>query len=359
MGVMSLTELRSHIDTVDDRLLDLLNERATLVAKVASMKERLDVPFYVPSRERAIVERLAQKNSGPFPTEALRPVFQEIMSACLSLERVVKIAYLGPEATYTHLAVKKQFGLSARAQPCGTIAAVFSEVEKGGADFGVVPVENSTEGVVTHTLDTFLETPLLISAEIALAITHCLLLRPGVEFASIERVYSHPQALAQCRRWLATNLPLRAIVEATSTAEAARLARDDATGAAIGAEMAAKLYDLVVHRRQIEDLAENFTRFLVIGNVQADRTGADRTSLCVAVGDGPGALHLVLGPFAKHGVNMTRIESRPSRKRPWDYVFFIDVDGHASDAPIAEAIAEAKTVANEVRILGAYPRASI
>jgi chorismate mutase / prephenate dehydratase len=356
---MSLTELRNGIDAIDDRLLELLNDRARLVAAVADLKEQLAVPFYVPSREREIVERLSLKNPGPFPTEALRPVLQEIFSACLSLEKTVKVAYLGPEATYTHLAVKKQFGLSARTQSCGTIAAVFAEVEKGAADFGVVPVENSTEGIVTHTLDNFLESELSISAEIALPISHCLLVKSGLEFSKITRLYSHAQALAQCRQWIAANLPRAAIVEASSTADAARLARDDPQGGAIGGEMAAKLYDLVVLRTQIADLAENLTRFLVIGRHQAERTGADRTSLCVALGDGPGALHRLLGPFARLGVNMTRIESRPSRKRPWDYVFFVDLDGHASDPPIAEAIAEASKVASVIRILGAYPRAKV
>src|SRR5262245_13472301 len=204
---MDLATLRAQTDAADDEILRLLNERARLVGDVASLKERMQVPFYVPSREREIVERLASVNPGPFPTESLRPVFQEIFSACLSLEIVVKVAYLGPEATFTHMAVRQQFGLSARAIPVGTIAGVFEEVDRGRADFGVVPVENSTEGVVNHTLDTFVDSDLKICAEIAMQVTHCLLVRPGLDLGELERVYSHPQALAQCRRWLSAHLP--------------------------------------------------------------------------------------------------------------------------------------------------------
>ncbi|MBI4509714.1 MAG: prephenate dehydratase [Deltaproteobacteria bacterium] len=354
---MELVTLRAQIDALDEEILRLLNERAKLVAQVATLKERLDIPFYVPSREREIIERLTARNSGPFPSEALRPVFQEIFSACLSLEKRVQVAYLGPEATFTHMAVKRQFGLSARTIPVGTIAGVFEEVERGSADFGVVPIENSTEGVVNHTLDTFMETEANISAEILLEVTQCLLCKPGLESGQIERVYSHPQALAQCRRWLAANLPGVTVVEAASTAEAARLARDDSRGAAIASEMAARVYDLLVLRRKIEDLALNVTRFLVIGKKQADRTGADKTSLLLALRDEPGILYRVLGPFAEAGINMTKIESRPSRRKPWEYVFFVDVDGHQSDQPLAQAIAGLSGACESLKVLGSYPKA--
>jgi chorismate mutase/prephenate dehydratase len=352
---MDLSELRTRIDATDDELLRLLNERAALVREVAALKERLAVPFYVPSREREIVERLAAKNTGPFPTAALQPVFQEIMSACLTLERVLKIAYLGPEATFTHMAVKRQFGLSARGIPVGTIAGVFEEVERGRADFGVVPVENSAEGVVNHTLDTFVESDLKISAEVVLEVSHCLLVRPGTELGQVERVYSHPQALAQCRRWLVANLPRASLLEAASTADAARLARDDARGAAIASELAAKLYDLAVARQRLEDVAQNVTRFLVIGRLQADHTGRDKTSIVVALRDEPGILYRVLQPFADAGINMTKIESRPSRKRPWEYFFFIDVDGHAKDERLAQALALVAKASESVKVLGSYP----
>src|SRR5688572_18793091 len=283
-----LSGLRAEIDRIDDEILERLNRRAKLVGDVASLKERMQVPFYVPSRERAIVDRLAAANPGPFPTDAIRPVFQEIFSACLSLERTVRVAYLGPEATYTHMAVKRQFGLSARAIPVGTIAGVFDEVARGGADFGVVPVENSSEGVVSHTLDTFVGSDLKISAEILLEIHHCLLVRAGVELAQVERVYSHPQGLAQCRKWLAANLPSAALIEAASTSEAARMARDDAAGAAVASELAARLHDLTVARRSIADLMHNVTRFLVIGEKQAEPTGRDRTSILVELRNEPG-----------------------------------------------------------------------
>jgi chorismate mutase/prephenate dehydratase len=354
---MDLVTLRESIDHIDDEILRLLNERATLVGQVASLKERMQVPFYVPSRERAIVDRLSQANHGPFPTEAIRPVFQEIFSACLSLEKRIRVAYLGPEATFTHTAVKRQFGLSARAIPVGTIAGVFEEIERGGADFGVVPVENSTEGVVNHTLDTFVGSDLKISAEIVMEIQQNLLVRPGVELAQIQRVYSHPQAIAQCRRWLADNLPRATIIEAPSTADASRQARDDANGAAVASELAARLYDLVVTRRNIADLSQNVTRFLVIGRAQAEPTGNDKTSILIEIEDKPGILYKVLQPFAERGVNMTRIESRPSRRRPWEYVFFVDVDGHQRDAALSAAIAEVGRQVVAVKVLGSYPKA--
>src|SRR4051812_12219164 len=234
-----LAGVRAEIDATDDEILRLLNQRARLVAAVADLKSALQVPFYVPSRERQIAERLSAHNAGPFPTEAIRSVFQEIFSACLPLEKTVRVAYLGPEGTFSHMAVKRQFGMSARATPIGTIPGVFEEVERGNADIGVVPVENTTEGVVNHTLDSFMESDLKISAEIALEVTMCLLARAGTEIGQIERVYSIPIAAAQVRRWLATNLPRATLVESRSTVEGARLAHDDARGAAVASEMAA------------------------------------------------------------------------------------------------------------------------
>jgi chorismate mutase/prephenate dehydratase len=354
---MDLDSLRQAIDALDDRLLELLNERAKLVADVATLKEQMQVPFYVPSRERAIVSRLTAANPGPFPNEGLRVVLQEVFSACLSLEKTVRVAYLGPEATFTHMAVKRQFGMSARAIPVGTIAGVFEEVERGGADFGVVPVENSTEGVVNHTLDSFLVSELKISAEIVLSVSQCLLGRAGEELGAIDRVYSHPQALAQCRRWLASNLPRAALVEAPSTSEAARLVAGDARGAAVGSDLAARVNDLVVLRRHISDLAQNVTRFLVIGRSQAAATGNDRTSILLELRDEPGILFRVLEPLSRMGVNMSKIESRPSRRRPWEYVFFIDVDGHQSEKKVADAVAEVSPACTSLKVLGSYPKA--
>ena len=352
-----LTELRVGIDRADDEILALLNRRAGLVGEVAELKAALEVPFYVPSRERQIAERLAAENPGPFPTEAIRNVFQEIFSACLTLERRVRVAYLGPEGTFSHMAVKQQFGLSARATPIGTIPAVFEEVARGNADFGVVPVENTTEGGIIHTFDTFLDSDLKISAEIALEVHMCLLARAGLELSEIERVYSIPVAAGQCKRWLAAHLPRATVVESRSTAEGARLARDDARGAAVGAEIAARLYDLVVARRNIEDSPHNMTRFLIVGREQADRTGRDKTSLLLVTRDEPGILFKVLGAFASRGINMGKIESRPSGKRPWEYVFFVDVDGHESDPLVAAALAEVRQGCETLKVLGSYPRA--
>jgi chorismate mutase/prephenate dehydratase len=352
-----LSEIRKKIDATDDEILRLLNARAGFVGRVADLKTALEVPFYVPSRERQIAERLSAANPGPFPTEAIRAVFQEIFSACLSLEKKVRVAYLGPEGTFSHQAVKRQFGLSARATPMGTIPAVFDEVERGNADFGVVPVENTTEGIVHHTLDTFIESDLKVSAEIALEVNMCLLARAGVDVAQIERVYSIPIALGQCRRWLATNLPRATLVEARSTADAARQAHDDARGAAVASEMAARLHDLHVVRRKIEDLAHNMTRFLLIGRQQAEPTGRDKTSVLLVTRDEPGILFRTLGAFAQRGLNMTKIESRPSRRRPWEYVFFLDIDGHESDPEVAAALAEVRAACESVKVLGSYPKA--
>jgi chorismate mutase / prephenate dehydratase len=352
-----LAEIRSQIDATDDEILRLLNRRAGFVATVADLKAVLQVPFYVPSRERQIAERLSAANPGPFPTEAIRSVFQEIFSACLSLEKKVRVAYLGPEGTFSHQAVKRQFGLSARATPMGTIPAVFEEVERGNADFGVVPVENTTEGIVLHTLDSFMESELKISAEIALEVNMCLLARAGTDLQQIERVYSIPIALGQCRRWLATNVPRATLVEARSTADAARQAHDDARGAAVASEMAAKLYDLEVLRRKIEDLPYNMTRFLLLGRQQAEPTGRDKTSVLLVTRDEPGILFRTLGAFAQRGLNMTKIESRPSRRAPWQYVFFVDIDGHERDEKVAAALAEVRAGCESVKVLGSYPKA--
>jgi chorismate mutase/prephenate dehydratase len=372
-----LDELRRDIDAVDDEILALLNRRARLVRSVAAWKEAHARPFYVPERERAVVERLTAQNAGPFPSDGIRPVFAEIMSACLSLEQRLRVAYLGPEATFTHQASRTRFGLSARYLPAATIAGVFAEVEKGAADLGVVPVENSTEGVVSHTLDVFMDSDLAIHQEIVLEVSHCLLTRAG-SLADVKKVFSHPQALAQCRAWLAGNLPGAATIEVASTALAARLAGDDAQAAAVASELAAQLYDLPVARRKIEDERVNITRFLVVGPPPKDGGaegpvsgppspsgepppigdgGSFKTSLMFTLRDQPGGLHRALAPFAAHGVNLTRIESRPSRRRAWDYAFFIDLDGHVAEPRVAAALAEFRPGCELVKVLGCYVRA--
>lgn len=352
-----LSRIRGEIDRTDDELLRLLNHRARFVARVAELKEQLQVPFYVPSRERQIIERLSVANLGPFPGDAIRSVFQEIFSACLSLEKTVRVAYLGPEGTFSHMAVKHQFGLSARAIPVKTISGVFEEVERGAADLGVVPVENSTEGVIVPTLDSFVDSELRISSEIMLKISLCLLAREEADLERIERVYSIPVALAQCRGWLAAHLPRATLVESGSTAEAARSAHGDSTGVAVASEMAAKLYDLRVLRRNIEDLTQNATRFLVLGRQRSEPTGRDKTSLLLTTRDQPGVLYRVLGGFAERGLNMTKIESRPSRRRAWEYIFFVDIDGHERDAAVAAALDAVRPQCEFLKVLGSYPKA--
>jgi chorismate mutase/prephenate dehydratase len=352
-----LGAIRAEIDRTDDEILRLLNRRAGFVARVAELKEKMQVPFYVPSRERQIIERLSAANTGPFPVEAIRSVFQEVFSACLSLEKTVRVAYLGPEGTFSHMAVKRQFGQSARAIPIKTIAGVFEEVERGGADLGVVPVENSTEGVINHTLDSFVDSELKVSAEIILKISLCLLARAETDLDRVERVYSIPVAAAQCRKWLATHLPQATLVEAPSTAEASRSAHGDAHGVAVASEMAAKLYDLQILKRNIEDLAQNVTRFLVLGRQQPEPTGKDKTSLLLTTRDQPGILYRVLGAFAERGLNMTKIESRPSRRRAWEYIFFVDIDGHEREPAVAAALAAIAGSCESLKVLGAYPKA--
>jgi chorismate mutase/prephenate dehydratase len=354
--VPRLPELRQAIDAIDDRLLELLNERARLAKEVGALKSAQGGAFHAPERERQILDRLQEGNPGPFPTEAIRAVYSEIISACLSLEHPLRVAFLGPEATFTHTAARSRFGLSARYVPAATIAGVFTEIEKGQADLGVVPIENSTEGVVSSTLDMFLESELTISSEIVLPVQQCLLTRTGL-LDAVQKVYSHPQALAQCRSWLAANLPRAALIEVASTALAARLAKDDPACAAVASELAGHLYDLRVARRSIEDEAGNATRFLVIGRAAAQPTGRDKTSLMLSVKDTPGVLYRVLEPLAAQGVNMTRIESRPSRRRAWDYVFFVDIDGHAGDERVARALKALTAVCEQVKVLGSYPRA--
>jgi chorismate mutase/prephenate dehydratase len=352
----TLPELRQAIDALDDELLRLLNERARYVQEVGKIKAQLNKPFYVPERERQILERLQAMNAGPFPTEALRSVFSEIISACLSLEHPLRVAFLGPEATFTHMAARSRFGLSARYVPAATVAGVFTEVEKGLADLGVVPIENSTEGVVNSTLDVLIDSDLCITAEIATQVSQCLLTRSGT-LEGLQKVYSHPQALGQCRQWLSANLPSVAQIEVASTALAARLTRDDPVAAAVATELAGHLYDLKVAKRRIEDEVRNVTRFLVIGREPAPATGRDKTSILFSLKDAAGVLFKVLQPLSEAGVNLSRIESRPSRKKLWDYVFFIDVDGHISEAAVQQALGALEERCDFVKVLGSYARA--
>ena len=354
-GEKALHDLRRRIDGVDSSLLVLLNRRAELAARIGEHKKKNARVFYIPAREDDIVERLRKENPGPFPADSIPPVYKEIISACRSLEKRLRVAYFGPEASFTHIAGRQQFGHSAEFIPERGISDVFEVVERGEADYGVMPIENSTEGVVTHTLDMFLDSDLTICAEIVLEIVHNLLAVDG-ELGKVKRVYSHPHALAQCRNWLRKNLPGINIHEAASTSEAARMAAVDRDAAAIASEFAGDFYGLKVIARHIEDLARNYTRFFVIGKEQGQKSGRDTTAIMFSVKDRPGILYDALGHFATRGVNLSKIESRPLRGRAWEYVFFVEMDGHITDALVKEAIRALEHDCVFVKVLGSYPK---
>ena len=352
---MSLEKHRKGIDDIDKKLVDLLNERTEHALAIGAIKLKAGEEIYAPHRERLIFERLAKLNKGPVPDKAMQAIYREIMSCSLSLEKSLNIAYLGPEATYTHQAAIRKFGQSLLYSPQKTIKDVFSEVEKDRADYGVVPIENSTEGVVTHTLDLFVESSLKIVAQIVMPIQHCLV-RNNLR-TKIRKLYSHPQALAQCRDWLQQNMPSVEIIEASSTTRAAEMAAAEKSAAAIAGSLAAQRYDLQIVDHNIQDNASNATRFFVLGRKCSPSTGKDRTSLVVGIEDKVGALHQVMEPFRKNKLNMTKIESRPSKRKAWEYLFFIDCDGHFEDKKVANAIAELDNMSRFVKILGSYPNA--
>lgn len=354
----AIQKLREKIDAIDMELLRLLNRRAGLVIMVGHVKARENKDFYAPGREREIFRRLEASNKGPFPNGALRNVFREIMSASLSLEKPIKIAFLGPMATFTHQACIQHFGLSGGFVPKKDIADVFEDVEKERVDFGVVPIENTTEGVVSHTLDMFVTCDLKICAEVMLQVSLALLNKTG-KVSDIVKVASHPHALAQCKGWLKDNLPNAVLFDVSSTAFSAQLAAEDTSVAAVASPAAASLYDLRVIERHIEDNANNYTRFLVIGKKSVKKTGSDKTSLVFAVKDAPGALYGMLKPFAKRGINLTKIESRPLKTKAWEYVFFVDLDGHITDRKVKEAIAELEGACSFLKVLGSYPRSAV
>jgi chorismate mutase/prephenate dehydratase len=352
-----IPELRRRIDEIDSEILRLLNRRADLVLDVGRVKTERNLDFHVPQREEEIYRRLLEENAGPFPAQAVRPVFREIISACLSLEHPLRVGYLGPRATFSHLAAMERFGLSAQFVAMRSIAEVFAEVEKDNADFGVVPVENSTEGVVSHTLDMFVDSPLLICGEVVVeAALH--LLTKAASLGDVRKIYSHPHGLAESRKWLERNAPHVAVVETSSTGAAAEIAASEPGAAAIASELAASLYDLTVLQRRIEDHPNNFTRFLTIGKKSAPPTAADKTSILFSIKDRVGALHRMLLPFAQRQINLTKIESRPSKKKVWEYVFYVDFEGHASEPRAREALAELQEACIFLKVLGSYAAAS-
>ena len=350
-----LKNLRDDIDSIDDRLVELLNSRAKIAQHIGAVKHRSAQKAYAPERERRVLERLLELSEGPLPASSIRLIYKEIISASLALESPLGVAFLGPEATFTHEATKRHFGMSAQLHAKTSIAEVFSDVERGRADYGVVPIENSTEGVVNHTLDSFMHSELSICAEVLLQVSHHLLHNTG-DLTHITKVYSHPQALAQCRGWLATNLPGVSLVDVSSTARAAQLAAEDASAAAVASDLAASMHGLQVAASHLEDMPGNLTRFLVIGRDKPNPSEKDRTSIMFALKDAPGILYRALGSFASAGINMSRIESRPSRRRAWDYLFFIDLDGHRDTEEVSAAIDSLQETCEFIKVLGSYPQ---
>ncbi|MBW2418227.1 MAG: prephenate dehydratase [Deltaproteobacteria bacterium] len=353
-----LARLRRDVDAVDRELLERLNRRAELVARVGQLKEGGQrSPVYVASRERDLIAALIDANPGPFPNAGISHVFREIISATRSLEKMMSVAYLGPEGTFSHEAVIRQFGGQIDLIPCKTLAEVFTRTERGETHFGVVPVENTTEGAVTECFDNLVDADVTICGELLVEVKQNLL-RKGGGLAGLERVASHPQPLAQCREWLQRRLPDVEIVETSSTARAAQLAAGDASLAAIGSEIAADAYGLEVVEAGIEDLRGNTTRFLVIGSETPAPSGKDLTSVVfTARKNQSGALYRLLESFARYDVNLTAVQSRPMKDKPWEYLFFVDMEGHLEDDALAKALEDAAALAHSHKILGSYPRA--
>ena len=352
---MTIPEHRKAIDKLDGQIVKLLNERTKHILTIGEIKLKAGEEIYAPHRERAVFHRICRRNQGPITNESLRAIYREIMSSALSLEKSMTVAYLGPEATFTHQAAIRRFGSSLRYASQRTIADVFAEVSKDRADYGVVPIENSTEGVVTHTLDMFVDSDLKIVAQIVLRVQHCLL--GNCRRPQIKKLFAHPQSLGQCRGWVQANLPRVEIIETSSNARSAELAAKENESAAIAGVLAAEKYGLRVLEHDIQDNAANATRFLVLGRQCSPATGHDRTSLMFSIADQVGALYRALAPFRRYRINMTKIESRPSKRKVWEYFFFVDCDGHMSDRKVAKAITLLNEHCSYVKVLGSYPNA--
>jgi len=355
-----LQAIRTRIDQLDEQIQALISERARCAEEVARQKNIVgdNSAYYRPEREAEILRTVIARNEGPLADEEIARLFREIMSACLALQHPMTVAYLGPEGTYTQAAVYKQFGHSVDCRPLAAIDEIFREVEAGAVHYGVVPIENSSEGIVSHTLDMFLNSPLQICSEVEMRIHHCLL-ASSADIGQIREIRAHQQALAQCREWLDANLPGIPRNAVSSNAEAARLAMTENGVAAIAGEAAAGIYQLKVVASNIEDEPDNTTRFLVIGRKMPAPSGKDKTSLLLSTPNQPGALQALLTPLAQSGISMTRIESRPSRRGTWDYVFFIDIEGHVDDPAVAAVLQTLEQKAAMLKVLGSYPRAVI
>jgi chorismate mutase/prephenate dehydratase len=347
----TLKNIRSRIDSIDDRIVDLLTERATLAQDIGHAKSGAK---YRPEREAQVLRRVIARNRGPLPAAALTRLYAEIMSACRSLEDGITVAYLGPQGTFSEEAATRQFGGQARMDACASIEDVFREVEAGSANYGVVPIENSTEGSISRTHDLLLASPLRVCGEVLLPVHQCLMSRSG-KIAQVRKILSHSQSLAQCHEWLNRNFSKAKQVPVVSNAEAARLASKEAGAAAIASKTAAAVYGLKIIAANIEDEPQNTTRFIVIAAHDAGPSGQDKTSLVMSTRNVPGAIHTLLTPLARHGVSMTRLESRPARTGRWEYLFYVDIEGHQHDPNVAEALREVADNAAFLKNLGSYP----
>lgn len=354
MSDSGLEDLRGEIDRIDRELVRLLNERAQVVLEVARRKAKSGTSVYIPDRERQVLENVVAASAGPLKPEHLRSIYREILSSSRSLQRRLRVAYLGPAATFSHQAALQIFGDATEFVPVSSIRDCFLETERGGADYGVVPVENSTEGSVQYTLDSFVDSELKACAELSLPIVQNLMARCRKD--EIKTVYSHPQALAQCRGWLAANLPRAELVQSLSTARAAGEAAADPTGAAIAPSLAAEVYGLEILEAGIQDLSNNITRFLAIGSTYPGPTGRDKTAAIISIKDRVGALHDMMEVFARGGISLSNIQSRPSRRKAWDYYFFIEMEGHAADGNVRAALEELERQCSMVKVLGSWPR---
>ena len=353
---MNLDNLRNEIDSLDSEIVRLLNERINVVLQIGEAKKKDGAEIYVPSREREVFDKIQKLNAGPLPEESAHAIYREIMSAALALEAEMKIAYLGPEATFTHQAARNKFGASVDYIPSSTISEVFDRVQNRTADYGVVPIENSTEGAVTHTFDQFASTPLRICAEIYLPISLTLLSKHPRD--EVTMIFSKQEAFGQCRSWLRTNMPNATLSPVESTAHAVQLALETPGSAAIASAMASDMYKIEVLATNIQDIQGNTTRFLVIGEKTCPPTGHDRTSVLFAIHDRPGSLVKALQAFDNFHINLSKIQSRPSKRKEWEYVFYVDLAGHCEDAQVAEALAELHQHCSMIKLLGSYPDVS-
>ncbi|MCF6190862.1 MAG: prephenate dehydratase [Cocleimonas sp.] len=360
-----LLAIRECIDSIDDEMLALISKRAKCAEEVGIVKREAgetDLWFYRPEREAQILNRMVENNKGPLANERITAIYREVISSCLALEQQIKVAFLGPEGTFSQEASQKHFGQAVETVPVGSIGQVFKEVENGTVDYGVVPIENSTEGVISYTLDVFMNSTLKISGEIKLRIHQNLMVNPDIKdegWKNIERIYSHQQSLAQCREWLDNNLPSAERIPVSSNTEAARQALEDKNSAAIAGVLAANTYGLTITQESIEDNKDNTTRFLVIGKQDVPPCGRDKTTLMISAKNRAGALYHLLAPLAANGLDMTRIESRPSRNANWEYYFFMDIDGHIQEKNVAKALKELEKEAELVRVLGSYPKSVV